>query len=504
MEFWKKSNHSRFWEKHPAFLYGLFILIGAASILHPSLSYIIPLGFLFYSCKNIRLLSIGLSLFVISLAHTKTLYTFPELGEEKVVGEGIFHIDSITLYASPFQHSYLFKGHLKQFSQWKHIPCNFHISLKKERPLGNTDLAVKGVLIQKGDKKYILKLTSFAPLQSTFNLAEWRFQQKQRFTEWLKASIPDKEACSFLTSMLTGDIDDRLLNLEFNRLGLQHILGVSGFQFVLLAAILGFLFRLALPYKLATGCLILCLTAYFFFLGDSPPVQRAWIAVTIFLVGSLLNRKTTPLNALGAGLMIAVLHEPLSILNIGFQLSFLCTLAILLLYPAMRTWVGLLLPSRPFKEILEMTGWQRHGYICSALIRESLALNLAVHLLALPALLCLFGKFPLLSLAYNLFIPFGSTLVFIGSLMAIFLTALIPPLGLWVHYGNTQLTTFLLNISNNPPAYCEFFIRMPLFSLELTIGLLTLMIASVIQRQEADLQIPLDAGLSFGNHPSSG
>lgn len=487
LKYLRPKSNSYFWEKHPAFLYGLLILLGSASILKPSFSYFLPLGWLIYSSYNtIKLLLIGISLFALTLIYTKTIYTFPSIGEEKIAGEGLFHIESISIHASPFQHSYLFKGSLRHFNHWKDIPCSFHIPLKKQRPLGNADLLIQGHLLQKADKKYTLKLTSFTPVQKKNNLAEWRFQQKQRFTQWLKASIPDKQACSFLTSMLTGDTDDRVLNLEFNRLGLQHILGVSGFQFVLLAAIGSFLFRLILPYKLAISCLILSLTAYCFFLGDSPPVQRAWVSVTIFLIGILLNRRTTPLNALGLGLMIAVLYDPLSILNIGFQLSFLCTLAILLLYPVMQKALSPFLPSRSFHEILNMTSWNRHGYICSALIRETLSLNLAVHCLALPALLSLFGKFPLLSLFYNLFIPFGATLVFIGSLIAIFFTALMPPLGLFLHHINTKLTTLLLNISNNPPAYLEFFIRAPNFPLWLSITLLTSIICYTIRLQNSD------------------
>jgi competence protein ComEC len=120
-----------------------------------------------------------------------------------------------------------------------------------------------------------------------------------------------------------------------------------------------------------------------------------------------------------------------------------------------------------------MNTWNKHGYLCAALIRETLALNLAVHILALPALLCLFGKFPLMSLLYNLFIPLFSTIVFLGSLLAIALTSIIPPIGLLIHQWNTHLTSILLDISNNPPAYLEFFIRTPYFPLWLSIILLT-------------------------------
>ena len=155
----------------------------------------------------------------------------------------------------------------------------------------------------------------------------------------------------------------------------------------------------------------------------------------------------------------------------------------------MRAYATNLLPSRPFKEVLTMTRWNRCGYLLSALIRETLALNLAVHVLALPALLSLFGKFPIMSLFYNLFIPLGATIVFIGSLIAITFAALIPPFGLFLHHLNTHLTSLLLDISNNPPAYLEFFIRTPHFPLWLAVTLLTLIFAWIYRRMVLQEQL---------------
>ena len=244
------------------------------------------------------------------------------------------------------------------------------------------------------------------------NVSELRFTLKERFFDYLQKKIPDSRTRVFLSSMITGDIEERLISMEFGRLGLQHILGVSGFQFLLLAAALGLILRLALPYRWAAALLLVLLTAYFLLLGPSPPVMRAWAASTLYLAGILLNKPTTAINALGVGLLCELALDPLVVCNIGFQLSFVCTAAILLVYAPMHRLFLRLFPQRPLSELKKFSLIDKHGYIIGALLRESLSLNIAVHLLVLPVLLSLFGKFPLLSLAYNLFFPFLAALSF--------------------------------------------------------------------------------------------
>ncbi len=410
--------------------------------------------------------------------YTKGFYSFPG----SLSGEGVFVIDSVSIHASPFQRSYLYKGMLKSFStkegkECSRIPCSFFIPKNKPRPLADCNLRIKAELVEKGPRKYVLKKMTWEPIEKTFSFAELRFQAKQKLQEILSKSIPNKQSRAFLTSMLTGDIEERVLSSEFRRLGLQHILGVSGFQFVLLASLLSFGLRGFLPFKMAHICLVVFLTLYYFFLGSSPPVERAWVALTIFLVGNLCNLRTTPLNALGAGLIFEVCTSPMSISDIGFQLSFLCTTAILILYPLMRKW-----SQRSLKEVSRMNRWNQHGYIAYSLIRETVALNLAVHLFALPALLFLFHKFPLASFIYNLFFPFGAAVVFTLFLLALFFSVCVPPLGALLHACNNFLTDGLLTFASHPPSMLDFSIRVKDFPLEWCVLLLTgFFIASIFK-----------------------
>ena len=416
-----------------------------------------PFALLLFWAPTKVLRYVGLFLCSAFFLYAQAAHHFPSIAE--VEGDGIFTVESIARQSGPFNKTLLYKG------SYDNIPCRAYFALNKPRPIG-ASFKVKGKLLQKDAKYYVLKPKSWE--NSPSGIAEWRFQLKENFFGYLQRKIPDSRTRVFLSSMITGDIEERLISMEFGRLGLQHILGVSGFQFILIATALGLLLRLFLPYMWASAILLLLLTAYFFFLGPSPPVMRAWAASTVYLLGILLNRPTSAINALGVGLLFELALDPLVITNIGFQLSFICTAAILLVYPPMHRLFLRLLPQRTLLELKSFPLLDKHAYLIGALLRESLALNAAVHLLALPVLLCLFGKFPLLSLVYNLFFPFLAAISFCLLLAALALPFLFPLCN--------AFTKIILIVTTYPPMMLDRALRIPALSLGTTVFLLTLII----------------------------
>ena len=256
--------------------------------------------------------------------------------------------------------------------------------------------------------------------------------------------------------------------MEFGKLGLQHLLAISGFHFALIALFLHFFLRPLLPTRLHLLVVIALLTLYFLFLGYSPSVQRAYLILLLYLTGKLFHLRIPPLNALGVSLAIDLFISPLVIFHLGFQLSFLCTLAILHLYPLMNTLLNSIFPQRSSAIISEMPLLDKHGYLLSSLFRKTLAVNFAVHLLSIPVLLCCFYRFPLLSLGYNLFIPFATSISMLLLLLGLTTTAL-PFLSAWFHFINTKWTSSLLLLTSHPPAHLNFVIRTQSVSLSMTL-----------------------------------
>src|SRR5262249_37172709 len=156
----------------------------------------------------------------------------------------------------------------------------------------------------------------------------------------------------------------------------------SGFHFAIVASFLGFALRLIPKHSIRVGALLLLLGAYFFFLGPQASIMRAWIMCSLTAAASFFDKQSTALNSLGFALLILLGYNPLFINELGFQLSFAATAAILLFYQPASTWLSTLLLKRRLTQVMEMRILHQYGYLVVAFLCESLALSLAVNLFA--------------------------------------------------------------------------------------------------------------------------
>lgn len=452
----------------PAFFYALFFLLGTGSALAFHWSYLIPLLLCLWIIKKKSLW--GILFFITGFIWAAAAYTLPSLPEEGVEGNGRFSIQSISLTTSPFQKSIVFQGELKSFNGWRSIPCRIYFKDEALLPPGNCDLQMTGKLLPKTERFYVLKPIEISPIENSFSLAHWRYEIKNRLKDHLIHCYRDTKSCAFLLSMLTGQANDRLLTLEFNRLGILHLLGISGFQFAILAFLIGSILRLVFPFRLSCGILILLLSAYAFILGDSPPIERAWIGISLYLIALICGYRISALNALGVALLWQLIKDPLLIFHLGFQFSFLCTAAILIVYPIIKSW---LIPQRTFQEALKMPLLDQQGHIVSHFCFEAVALNLAIHLTTLPLIFYHFHKLPLLSFIYNLFLPAAVSVIYLLMLIALGLDLFF--VGGWLHAITGKLTSGVLVIATHPPALYDFQLRIGNFSLGAAVVTITLL-----------------------------
>ena len=483
---------------YPALFVGIDLLSGAAAALTGDLFYLlIPL----LLCALFQT-NFWKGLFFVLAAYGYTLIIYPPAipQGDAIPGHGTFAIRSLKVASSAFGKNYLYEGTLSTFTdtegnEYRNLPCRIMIPLRKNRPLASSNYRVEGTLCPKEGRNFFFKPKKWIPLPE-WNIAEWRFQTKKAVGSYMKRHFKDPNTASFFASLATGDIDERALSLEFGKLGLNHLLAISGFHFALLAAFCGFILRLVLSHKTATLFLLIILSAYFLFIGGAPSVQRAWIAIFIFLIGSLFDLRSNGLNSLGCALCIEILLDPFCATNLGFQLSFLATLAILLLYQPCEKFLIPLFPKRPLSLLAVMTPLHQTGALISALLRKALALNFAVHLVTLPVLLYTFHKFPLLSLLYNLFFPFWVGI----SIFLLLLSLIFPPL----HTVNNAFTSALLELTSHPPALWQFYLRTQSLPYPLVITLLLLFFCAGILYKEPSLRETLLTPLKTRWHQATG
>jgi len=130
-----------------------------------------------------------------------------------------------------------------------------------------------------------------------------------------------------------GRMDDETTAL-LQKSGLFHLIAISGAHIAIISLLLYSLLRLfRLPRRLADVSLILFLSLYAMLVEGRASVFRAVIMTIVYLSGRLLWRRTNLLNTISFSAFLLLLVNPFSLFDIGFELTFAATLAIILFYP---------------------------------------------------------------------------------------------------------------------------------------------------------------------------
>jgi competence protein ComEC len=470
-----------FWLCHPALLYGIAFLLGLFCHFESSFWLIIPClslwlpfliaAFLLEHRDILKPLALSFLTFCTAWGTATIHYSFPPIPDQGISGKAYVRINTIDLQHSLFGERWLYHCELRQFfpensshSIVSSLPCLMSLPAKQmqtqSRPLANRDYWVTGKLIQTDKGSFLLKISSKTPwttVQNSWNWAEQRYQWKRRVGKWIESQFSYPLSGSFLAGLATGEFDDYWMRQQFTRFGLQHLLAISGFHFAIIAGFLSFLLRLFFSQRIRIVSLLIFLGMYCFFLGPQASILRAWIMCSLTLIGSLIDKQTTALNSLGFALLAILGYNPLLCQELGFQLSFATTAAILLFYQPAQAWLYELFPKRRLSDVMQMNQWNQHGYCVLAFFRQGLALSLAVNVFALPLTLYYFHQFPWISLLYNLFFPFLAT----GSLCLLLLGGLlvfIPFLAEILHHLNDVYTFFLLQFTYQVPSEMDAYL----------------------------------------------
>ena len=160
-------------------------------------------------------------------------------------------------------------------------------------------------------------------------------RQHEKITLLIAASALTDKTQGFLNADLTGDRS--MLTAEtreiFSITGLSHILALSGLHVGIIALIISLVLlplRLTGLNNLRTILTIILLWMFAIMTGLSPSVVRAVIMASVLLISAMLQRVRAPFNSLCLAALLILLFTPQAIYSIGFQLSFLAVISILL------------------------------------------------------------------------------------------------------------------------------------------------------------------------------
>lgn len=226
------------------------------------------------------------------------------------------------------------------------------------------------------------------------------------------------EVAGFAAALLTGDREDLsgVTRLDFQRLGISHLLAVSGLHLsIVIGGVDAVLRFLTVPKRKKNVALIAMALFFTALCGFTPSVMRAAIMLSVLYLGELLGEKSDSLTSLFFAAAVIVTVRPWATYDAGLWLSFFATLGILIVISSCETW---LVGKREDGALLSL-GKRLLRAVCLLLL-----LNFAATAFTLPTAYLLYGGISLVSpIANIIFVPMVQVLLFF-----IVLTALLLPI----------------------------------------------------------------------------
>jgi competence protein ComEC len=236
-------------------------------------------------------------------------------------------------------------------------------------------------------------------------------QFKDRVRQTVKRILPMPES-ALLNGILIGDDNDipDALTQAFRRTGTSHIVAISGFNVsIVIALVIPLLGRMLNPRRAALFALP-AIALYTIFVGASASVVRASLMAAVGLIGLLFWRKGFTINTLCAAALIMLLADPNTLFDIGFQLSFMATLG-LVLYASRF--------SRRTRAAVETRVANERAQRVALLALDGVLVTLAAQVTTLPLILTTYGQLSLVSLLANaLVLPLQPPVMILGALAA--------------------------------------------------------------------------------------
>lgn len=202
-----------------------------------------------------------------------------------------------------------------------------------------------------------------------------------------------RRKAALITSVSFGyksELDEDHKSLMKN-LGISHAISISGLHLALVYSVLKRIFGVKLS-------LVIAFT-YVLFTGAPASAVRAYIMILILNLGMIVKRNYSPLAALSLAGIIIILIKPYDIYNLGFILSFLATLGIIL-----------------FSKKLS-----KNIYRIPNLFRSTIAISISAQILTFPIILLYFNEVSLNFIIGNIIVvPFINILVVFGNCLVFF------------------------------------------------------------------------------------
>ncbi len=234
---------------------------------------------------------------------------------------------------------------------------------------------------------------------------------------------------SVIYALLFGErfnLDQETLT-NFTQAGVVHILAISGLHIGIIYSFLLLILNFIPEHRYFNiiNFIVICATLWLFafITGFSASVSRAVTLFSFLALGKLTNKDNNTINGLSVAALVLLCINPFMLFDLGFQLSFLAVLSIVLFQPI------------AYKIYKTKNKFLDYFY---SLIWVSLAAQIGV----LPLSLYYFNQFPTLFLVANILVIPLSTAILVLSVIILLLNFIFPFISIF--FG--RMVDFLISI----------------------------------------------------------
>ncbi len=207
----------------------------------------------------------------------------------------------------------------------------------------------------------------------------------------------------------TGHLDRRSSS-AFTAFGITHLIALSGQHLYFIAGFV--LIVLRIVRRRSGAALLAAIWAYVAVVGFIVSLWRAFVMAVVLCLASAVKRRLDPVRALADAFVVVLLFYPFTYYSVGFQLSFLATLALLLCVRGI--------------EPPESTTWRAR---LAFSMRSSVRVSVAAQLIVIPVIIHYFDRVSLLSPIATLIYVVPVAFVLLYSGFAAVLSAVVPASG---------------------------------------------------------------------------
>ena len=247
----------------------------------------------------------------------------------------------------------------------------------------------------------------------------------------IQRSIPEPQA-GLAQALLLGIRSElpQPVKESFRTAGMSHLLAISGLHVgIVMALTLAAASAIAgrnNPYAIATAAVVVWW--YAVLSGLDPPVVRAAIMGSLFLVQGLLGRGVRGLTALLLAAALMVLIDPALLSSLSFQLSFTAMAGVIVALPLITA-----LTAGTTGPLSASGSWSaRWGRYALSLLIASVVISTTTTLATLPLVAWHFGEIPLMSVPATVLAMPAMPAALLGAAATSIVGLLAPPLAVGV------------------------------------------------------------------------